>query len=311
MRVASNSISESLLSQLSSLAVRQQRLQSQAATGQRIQSPSDDPVAIRRVLDLQSESHLVDQYQRNIARQQELAQATYSSIKLLMTFSDRANEIATLADGLRSPQELQAYATEINQLLKQAVQVMNATNRGDALFGGTRADQPPFVIATNSSDQVTGVIYQGNTALPEVEIAEGATIAVQSVGANSNGSGPRGLIADSRSGADFFSHLISLQNNLLAGDTAAIAATDRGNLRADEDNLLFHISSNGSIQARLEATDSMVRDRSLSLEKSVSGEVDADLAQTLVKLSQTQAAYQAAMQSGASLLKLSLLDYLR
>lgn len=311
MRVASNSFTESLVNQLGRLSVRQQQLQTQAATGQRIQSPSDDPVALRRVLDFQNESSAVGQYQRNIARQQELAQATFSSVRSLQTISDRANEIATLADGLRSPLELQAYATEINQLIKQAAQVMNTTNRGDPLFAGTRADQPPFVVATNANGQVTGVTYQGNTSLSEVEIAEGSTITAQAVGANASGSGPRGLITDSRSGADLFNHLISLHNNLLAGDTAAIAATDRGNLRSDEDNILFHISSNGAMQARLEAADAMARDRSLSLEKSVSGEADADLAQTLVKLSQTQTAYQAALQSGASILKLSLLDYLR
>lgn len=299
------------MNQLSSLAVRQQRLQNQAATGQRIQSPSDDPVAIRRVLDLQTESSAVGQYQHNIARQQELAQATISSIKSLKTISDRANEIATLADGLKSPQELQAYATEINQLIKQAAQVMNTTNRGDPLFAGTRADQPPFVVATDANGQVTGVTYQGNTALSEVEIAEGSTLTAQAIGANTSTSGPRGLITDSRSGADLFNHLISLQNNLLAGDTAAIAATDRGNLRSDEDNILFHVSSNGAIQARLEGANAITVDRSLSLEKSVSAEADADLAQTLVKLSQTQTAYQAALQSGASILKLSLLDYLR
>jgi flagellar hook-associated protein 3 FlgL len=311
MRVASNSFSESLLKQLSGLSLRQQRLQSQAATGQRIQSPSDDPAAIRRVLDLQTESSSVGQYQRNIARQQELAQATFSSVKSLKTISDRANEIATLADGLKSPQELQAYATEVNQLIKEAAQVTNATNRGDPLFAGTRADQAPFIVATNAAGQVTAVTYQGNTSLSEVEIAEGATITAQVVGANTSNSGPRGLITDGSSGADFFNHLISLQNNLLAGDTAAIATTDRGNLQSDEENILFHISSNGAVQARLEGATAIASDRSLSLDKSVSAEADADLAQTLVQLSQTQTAYQAAMQSGASILKLSLLDYLR
>ena len=311
MRVTSTSFSDSLVSQLGSLAARQQRLQTQAATGQRIQAPEDDPVALQRVLNLQAEASAVGQYQRNIARQQELAQATYGSIKSLKTISDRANEIATLADGLKSPQEIQAYATEITQLIKQAAQVMNTTNRGDYLFAGTRADQPPFVIATNASGQITGVTYQGNVSLAEVEIAEGTTVTAQAIGANITGSGPRGLIADSRSGADFFDHLISLQNHLSAGNTTAIAATDRAQLRRDEDNILFHLSANGTIQARLEVANAMSRDRSLALEAQVSHEADADLAQTLVKLSQTQTAYQAALQSGASILNLSLLDYLR
>ncbi|MCC6820279.1 MAG: flagellin [Verrucomicrobia subdivision 3 bacterium] len=311
MRVATNSFADSLVNQLGRLSVRQQQLQTQAATGQRIQSPSDDPVALRRVLDLQAESSTVGQYERNIARQQELAEATYSGIKSIKTVSDRASEIATLADGLSSPQELQAYAAEINQLIKQAAQVMNTTNRGDSLFGGTRLDQPAFIVATDANDRVTSVTFQGNASLSEVEIAQGSTITAQAVGANTSGSGPRGLITDSRSGADLFAHLISLQNNLLAGDTAAIAATDSGNLRNDEDNILFHVSSNGATQARLEAANAMAGDRTLSLEKSVSAEADADIAQTLVKLSQTQTAYQAALQSGATILKVSLLDYLR
>ena len=46
------------------------------------------------------------------------------------------------------------------------------------------------------------------------------------------------------------------------------------------------------------------------LETRVSKEADADLPQTLVRLSQTQNAYQVALQSGARLLSTSLLDYL-
>ena len=38
---------------------------------------------------------------------------------------------------------------------------------------------------------------------------------------------------------------------------------------------------------------------------------DADLANTLVRLNQTQTAYQAALQSGGKILSTSLLDYLR
>ena len=311
MRVAADSFTNSLVNQLSSLAMKQQRLQNQASSGQRIQVPADDPVALRRILDLQTESSAVSQYQRNITRQQELATATYSGIKSIKTISDRAGEIAILADNLKSPQELQAYASEVTQLIQQAAQVMNTTNRGDYLFAGTRVDQPPFVVTSNATGQVASVVYQGNVTLPEVEIAEGATITTQVVGANTTGSGPRGLVADTTAGADLFNHLIALQNNLLAGDTASIAAVDRGNLRNDEDNLLFHISSNGALQARLESASAISTDRSQSLEKSISGEADVDLAQTLVKLSQTQTAYQAAMQSGASILKLSLMDYLR
>jgi flagellar hook-associated protein 3 FlgL len=310
MRVSANTFSDTLITQLSNLAVRQQRLQSQAATGQRVRLPEDDPVALRRVLDLQSEFSSAGQYTDNIARLLEQSQSSYNGIKSIKTITDRAAEIATQVDDLKSPEELLFYAKEITEMIKQAVHVMNSTNRGDALFGGTVTNQPPFTMTLDVNSNVSTVAYQGNTALAESEISEGVTLTALTVGENNTGSGPRGVVADSRSGADLFNHLIQLQNNLLSGNIAAIA-TDRTNLAADSDNLLYHISSNGAIQARLETTEAFLEERGMSLEGQVSKEVDADLSQTLVKLSQTQTAYEAALQSGARALNLSLLDYLR
>jgi len=48
-----------------------------------------------------------------------------------------------------------------------------------------------------------------------------------------------------------------------------------------------------------------------TLEKLVSKEADADLTETIVRLTQTQTAYQAALQSAGRILGSSLLDYLR
>lgn len=311
MRVSANSFSDTLINQLGNLAVRQARLQSQAATGQRVRLPEDDPVALRRALDLNSEFSSTGQYSRNIARQLELAQASFNGIKSIKTLTDRAGEIATQVDDLKSPEELQFFAKEVTEMIKQAAHIMNATNRGDSIFGGTIADQPPFVMTLDANNNVTSVVYQGNISLAETEISEGVTLTAQTPGANNTGAGARGLVADSRSGADLFNHLISLQNNLLSGNIAAVAAVDRGNLANDESNILYHISSNGAIQARLEATNALVQERGLAIEGQVSKEVDADLAQTMVKLNQTQTAYQAALQSGARAMSLSLMDYLR
>ena len=105
MRVTANTFPNSLLNQLSSLSQRQNKLQNQAATGQRVQLPEDDPVAMRRILDMQAEGKAVGQYQRNIARHRELATDSFNAIKSLKKVSDRAREIAISADGLKSPAE--------------------------------------------------------------------------------------------------------------------------------------------------------------------------------------------------------------
>lgn len=311
MRVTANTFPNSLVDQLNRLAIRQNRLQEQAATGQRVTRPDDDPVAMRRILDMQSEAGTAAQYLRNIDRNQELAAASFGSMKALKKLVDRAGEIATLADGLKSTEELRAYATEINQLIQQAVQLGNTRNRGDSLFAGTLVDRPAFVMALDPDGQVTAVTYGGNADLPENEVAGDVTLTAQAVGANLSGAGPRGLFADSRVGADLFQHLISLRGHLQAGDTDAIAATSRGELAADADNLLYHLGTNGAVQSRLETVRAVMKDRAQSLESLVSKEADSDLAQTLVRLNEVQTAYQAAMQSGGLMLNRSLMDYLR
>ena len=310
MRVTSNTFTDTFINQLRVLSARQQRLQNQAASGQRISLPEDDPAAVQRTLNLNAEAQAIKQYSANITTLQDRATASFDAMKAIKKVSDRAGEIATLADGTKSPDELRSYATELSQLIQQAAQVMNTQYRGDYIFGGTQTNQPPFALTTDANGAVTSVTYQGNTSVAENEFGSGVTVAVDVPGANATGTGPRGLITDSRTGADFFNHLISLQNHLIGGDTDAIATTDRPALANDEDNLIFQIGNNGAVQTRLETAATTLSNRSLSLKGLISKETDADLAETLVQYNQAQYAYQAALQSGAGIMQLSLLDYL-
>jgi flagellar hook-associated protein 3 FlgL len=311
MRVTANTFPNSLVQQLTALNQRQARLQTQAASGQRVTLPEDDPVAVRRVIALQTEGKGVSQYLRNIERHEELAAASFSALKDLKRVSDRAREIAIAAVSIGSQEQLDLYAKELTERIKAAVQTANSRNRNDYLFGGTVSDQPPFVMTTDANGNVTGVTYQGNTTLAENEIASGVMFSAQNIGENNTGAGPRGLITDSRAGADFFNHLISLQNNLLAGNRAAIQGADQSNLAQDEDNFLYHLGSNGAFQSRLETTKAVANSRADTIEALISDEADADLSETIVRLTQTQTAYQAALQSAGKILGSSLLDYLR
>jgi flagellar hook-associated protein 3 FlgL len=266
---------------------------------------------MHRVMILQVEAGKTSQYEANIGRLKDMAAVTFDGIKALKSISDRAGEIATLAGGVRSSTELRAYATESEQLIEQALRIANTKYQGQFLFGGTKSDQSPFVATRDASNAVTGVAYAGNESLAETEIEEGYSITAQVVGASSSGSGPQGLIADSRTGADLFAHLISLRQHLTAGDTSAIQGDDAARLAKDEESLVAHLGRNGAIQARLEAAAATGGNRALSIEKLVSNEADADLAQTIVRLNETQNAYRAALQSGSFILNNSLLDYLR
>jgi flagellar hook-associated protein 3 FlgL len=311
MRVPTNAFPSALVQQLHQLNSRQNRLQTQAATGQKLQWAADDPASMERALDLQNVSRSNTQYGKNIDFLKERTTASLSAIRTVNTVLDRANEIAILADGAKSPEQLKNYATEVDQLIRQAVSTGNSKHRGEFLFGGTRTDQPPFSLTEDADGNVTGVTYQGNSDVAELEVARDSTVPLQVAGANSSGSGAPGLFADSRAQSDIFGHLLSLRQHLAAGDTDAIASTDRPALLNDEDQVLYRLAETGASQARLEAADSTNTNQASQIRQSLSATTDADLASTLVELSATQTAYRAALQSGANLLGVSLMDYMR
>ena len=81
------------------------------------------------------------------------------------------------------------------------------------------------------------------------------------------------------------------------------------NLMLDESAIIHHISRIGAMEARLETAKVMGDRRIAATREFISKEADADLAQTLVKLNEVQAAYLAALKSGATIMNQSLLDY--
>lgn len=313
LRVTSNSFADTYVNQLSSLEAEEQQLEDQAASGLQFTQLSDNPAGMDQVLNLQDQSSQNSQFEQNITALQQTSTASYSAMQGLQSVAQQASEIATLAsNGTDSAQQLSTYATQVSQLIQQAVGLMNSQNGGQYLFGGTVASQPPYVMTTNANGTVTSVTYQGNSSVPSIEISPGNAIAVQVPGANTTGSGPTGLITDSRTGADFFNHLISLQNNLLAGNTSAIGSSDVPALAKDEDNIELQVSTNGVIQSQLNDASSLATSQSTSLDQLMSQDDSTDLATTMTQLSQTQNAFQAALESGAMLFQQnnSLLYYL-
>jgi len=312
MRVAGTSYTDSMVAQMNLLAAQQYKLQQRASTGQRIQAPEDDPAGMQQALGLQAESSNVSQYAENITTLQGRSNAGYAVLQQIQTIVSRVGDIATQVDGTTSPQAMQSYATEVTQLIQQAAQLMNTKNNGQYLFGGTASGQPPFTVTTDANGNVTGVTYQGNTSVAQSQIADNSTISADVPGENTTGSGPRGLVADSRYGADLFHHLISLQNDLLANNTGAVSTTDNAAISKDQDNVAYQVANYGAVQAQLNTAASLASTRTTALSQDINNVAGADLATTLSQLSQANTAYTAALQSASTLLQLkqSLLAYL-
>ncbi|MFO1488095.1 MAG: flagellin [Verrucomicrobiota bacterium] len=310
MRVTQNLFSDSLVGRLGKLTTRQYELQNQVSSGLKVQAPSDNPGAMQSVLHYKNSQVANETYADNAAALQTRAATVYNVLQQLSTISSNVGVTATAAGDVVQ-KDLSVYAGSVDDALESALEQVNKKDptTGQYLFGGTASAQPPFVATRDASGKVTAVAYQGNSSVNFAEIGDGATATADVLG--SSASGTRGLITDSISGADFFNHLISLRDHLLANDKTSLVNTDIPALRKDEDNFLYQISVNGSLQSRLESAKDSSTESTASLNKLISGAADADIIDTMVQMTQAQTSYQAALQSGAKIMQLSLLNYLQ
>ena len=175
MRVSNNSIIDGLIYHINQVAANEQTLENEATTGLAVQNPSDNPSATQSILDMETESSALTQYQANITQLQQQATTASSAMQSLQTIVSQASAIATEADGTATQSDLNNYATEVTQLIQEAAQVVNTQFEGNYLFGGTLNTQPPYIVSQNSSGQVTSVTYQGNASVPSLEIAAGVS----------------------------------------------------------------------------------------------------------------------------------------
>ena len=298
MRIASNTISDEIVRQIQQLTSQQAKLQGQVASGQRITLPEDDPAAVGRVLNLESENRQISQYGSNASTALEVAQASASGLQGIKKISDRAGELVTLGTGVLGPDAMKAYGSETDQLIEQAVQSANTRFNGNYIFAGTAVTTPPISVIRNASGQITSVSYAGNASQAAIPLSETTSVTPSSSNATNTG-----LTA-------FITNLISLRDALNSGSTAAVSATQPA-LTTSEDMLVSGIADNGGVQTRIVASQAQQADRSTSVDQLISTETSADMPATIVKLNQAQTAYQAALQSGSLIMKTSLLDYVR
>ena len=313
MRVATDSYTNTMLNEFSSLKQQQINLQNQVATGLSVQAPSNNPDAMETTLEDLSSQATQQQYSSNITTAQAQANSVYSVLQSLQSITSQAKTITTEAgSGTNSQTDLNNYASQVTSLIQQAVELVNTQDpaTGQYLFGGTNSGQQPFTATTDADGNVTGVTYQGNSSVNQTQVSSGTSVAVEVPGTNTSGSGAYGLITDSRTGADLFNHLIQLQQDLSSGNTSAVTATDSKNIQNDEDNMTYQVANNGNVQAQLDTASSLASTQTTALGSDVTTASGADLVDTLTQLNQVQTAYQAALESSTTIMQLSILNFM-
>jgi len=296
MRITSNMITNSMLTEIQNLDSSQAQLQSEVSSGLAVTQPSDDPAAFGQVVQLESQSRQLSQYSNNATQALDLANSSYSGLNSLVSIYDRATQLGTLGTSTDGATSDSAYASELDQLIQQSVTVANSQVAGQYLYGGTADNTAPFVATTDSSGSITAVSYVGNSEQASIPLSSTSSVAVGTTGDQNQGM------------ADFINHLVTLRDALTSGDQTALA-TANTTLGSDDENLTNAVAENGAVQSRIESEQTQQQSESTELSTLISNATSADLPTTIVKLNQAQLAYQAALQTAASVMHMSLLNY--
>jgi len=153
--------------------------QQQISSGRRIMSPSDDPIAASRALEIRESIGRLEQFDRNSSIAANRLSQEESTLGSVSNVLQRVRELSLQANNATQSNETrQLIAIEMRQQLDQLVQLGNQRDgNGSYLFSGNLADVQPV---TRMGSSFT---YNGDQGQRYIQIGEGRQVADSDSGA--------------------------------------------------------------------------------------------------------------------------------
>ncbi|MFS1421997.1 MULTISPECIES: flagellar hook-associated protein FlgL [unclassified Shewanella] len=142
----------------------------QLATGKKINTAGDDPVAAIGIDKLNQQNNLVDQYLRNIDYGENHLNQTETLLGDLDNLAGSMKEqLLRGSNGSMTDNERQTIADEMQKTLDQMLAIANKKDEsGNYLFAGNKTGSAPFEFDANGQ-----IIYNGDSGTRESIIASG------------------------------------------------------------------------------------------------------------------------------------------
>ena len=167
MRVSSNTLFDSNVAAMTQQQARLMQTQQQVATGRKILTASDDPVAAARALEVTQSDAMNTQYatNRGAARHTlSLAESTLQGVTSLL--QDVKTATVNAGNGSLNSSDRRTMATDLGGRLQELVGLANSTDGvGNFLFAGFQSKTQPFV------DTSAGMAYFGDDGQRNVQVS--------------------------------------------------------------------------------------------------------------------------------------------
>ncbi len=333
MKVTQSSTYRLLNSNLNRITNTLQDLRNQAASGLKVNKPSDDPTAIRPILTARTEIRHSERYLQTMGISYDKMEATDTHLGQIENILQRAKEIGINAvNGSLNDNDRETLADELGQLKNALAASANTQIDGTYIFAGYTNTTPPFVentaytdggyIATDST--TWPYFYQGDPNPTELEITTGERVEVGVTGnelfmgvANSNWVAPPAANQSEPGNIDLFSVLTRMEE-AIRNNNIDDPAGPGGGMTQNLENLEIAANQERRIRAQLGTRTARVETMmahqeriSVDLQQTLSRYQDADTIKTFNDIVQQESAFQAALSVTSRVSQISILDYFR
>lgn len=314
MRITNSTLSTNYLRNLTKNLEQMQKYQNQLASGKTVSRPSDDPLLVSKIMDLNNSILQNEQYNKNITDTIGWVRTQDGALNNVSAVLNRIRDLMIYgANGSLSETDRLAIRDEVEMKLQELADILNANFDGRYIFAGQKTLTQPFSIEgemltynKNAADSAT----DGSQENIIREISKGVEVNLITAG--------NVLITTTGASEDDNNDLGKLLNNIFnavggedADEIKKIAGDYLADLDKHIDNILQVRSKIGSIDNRLEAAEDRNKSENLNLTQLLAEREDIDIAEKYMEYSVMKTIYLASLQVGAQILQPSLLDYIR
>jgi len=306
-RIATNSQSQLMLSQIQQAELALNKTQTQVTSGMvstNYAGIGDKTAMLEATRSAENRANAYQSATTLAVNQADLQDSQMSSL------SDLANQLRQAITTAAGDNDGSTLMTTAQGIFDQVSQILNSKDaNGNYLYGGDKNGQPPLT-ATSLSDLTSlssaSDAFQNGTIANSVMVGDGQSVKVGMLASDIG----TGLIqtlkdlADFNAGSDgnFSTGLTDAQSTFLSGEitTATTAASQVNNAAA----------ANGNIYSQLQDASTNQKTMSTLFKGFVSNIEEVDMPTAITQLNQNQVALQAALQVTAQLNQVSLLNYI-
>ena len=301
-------ISASSQQYLADLALTQQQLQqasSQVSSGMRLSQPSDDPVALSQIYQLQSELSANQQTQSNLQNAQTVLNSADSAVQNSVSAVESALSISSQAINTLTPTNMAGLAEQVAGIQQTVVGLSQTSINGVYIFSGDLSTQPQYQYDATQPEGVQQLTQP--TATQVIDDASGNPITTQLTAQQ---------IFDARDAGgapttgNVFAALNDLHTALVNGDTAGVT-TANTELTQALSHLNQQLSFYGQAENRVTSSLNIAQKFQLSEQSALGNVQNADIPTAALALSQAQTQQQATLSVEAKIEQMpTLFSYL-